>query len=66
MRRFCMILVQLKQDVMGGVQIGISRTVVSEQYKYASIIVSILPVIVVYPFVQRYFTKGVMIGAIKG
>jgi len=60
------ILVQLKQDVMGGVQIGISRTVATEQYKYASIIVSILPIIVVYPFVQRYFTKGVMIGAIKG
>ncbi len=60
------ILVQLKQDVMGGVQIGISRTVASEQYKYASIIVSILPIIIVYPFVQRYFTKGVMIGAIKG
>ena len=66
MRRFCMILVQLKQDVMGGVQTGISRTVASEQYKYASIIVSILPVIVVYPFVQRYFTKGVMTGASKG
>ncbi len=60
------ILVQLKQDVMGGVQIGISRTVASEQYKYASIIISILPIIVVYPFVQRYFTKGVLIGAIKG
>lgn len=60
------ILVQLKQDVMGGVQIGISRTVASEQYKYASIIVSILPIVIVYPFVQRYFTKGVMIGAIKG
>jgi len=60
------ILVQLKQDVMGGVQIGISRTVATEQYKYASIIISILPIIVVYPFVQRYFTKGVLIGAIKG
>lgn len=60
------ILVQLKQDVMGGVQIGISRTVASEQYKYASIMVSILPIIAVYPFVQKYFTKGVLIGAVKG
>ena len=60
------ILVQLKQDVMGGVQIGISRTIASEQYKYASIIISILPIIIVYPFVQKYFAKGVMIGAIKG
>ena len=60
------ILVQLRQDVMSGVQIGISRTIATEQFKYASIIVSILPIIVVYPFVQRYFTKGVLIGAIKG
>lgn len=60
------ILVQLKQELMGGAQIGISRTVATEQFKYSSIIVSILPIIVVYPFVQRYFTKGVLVGAIKG
>lgn len=34
--------------------------------KYATIIVSVLPIICVYPFMQKYFTKGVMIGAIKG
>ena len=34
--------------------------------KYATIIVSVLPIICVYPFLQKYFTKGVMIGAIKG
>jgi len=60
------ILVQLKQDLMGGVPIGISRSVATEQFKYASIMVSILPIIAVYPFVQKYFVKGVMIGAIKG
>ena len=32
----------------------------------ASIVVSILPILCVYPFVQKYFVKGVMIGAIKG
>lgn len=37
-----------------------------EQIKYAMIIVSVIPILVVYPFVQRYFVKGVMIGAIKG
>ena len=60
------ILVQLKQDTMAGAQIGISRTVAAEQFKYSSIIVSILPIIVVYPFLQKYFVKGVMIGAVKG
>jgi putative aldouronate transport system permease protein len=38
----------------------------SEQIKYAVIIVSVIPILAVYPFVQRYFVKGVMIGAIKG
>ena len=34
--------------------------------KYSLIIVSSVPVMVIYPFVQKYFVKGVMIGAIKG
>ena len=35
------------------------------QVKYVIILMSILPIIMVYPFVQKYFVKGVMIGAIK-
>ena len=34
--------------------------------KYSLIVVSSLPVMIMYPFVQKYFVKGVMIGAIKG
>jgi putative aldouronate transport system permease protein len=34
--------------------------------QYATIIVSTLPILVIYPFLQKYFVKGVMIGAIKG
>ena len=34
--------------------------------KYALIVVSSLPVLIIYPFVARHFTKGVMIGAVKG
>jgi putative aldouronate transport system permease protein len=34
--------------------------------QYATIMVSTLPILVVYPFLQKYFVKGVMIGAIKG
>jgi len=34
--------------------------------KYGIIIISALPMIMVYPFVQRFFVKGVMIGAVKG
>ncbi len=37
-----------------------------ELMKYSLIIVSSLPVLIMYPFVQKYFVKGVMIGAVKG
>ena len=38
----------------------------AELLKYSLIIVASVPVLCIYPFVQRYFVKGVMIGAIKG
>ncbi len=41
-------------------------TVVEESLKYATVLVSILPVIAVYPFIQKYFVKGVMVGSVKG
>ncbi len=34
--------------------------------KYALIVVASLPVLLLYPFVQRYFVKGVLIGSLKG
>jgi ABC-type glycerol-3-phosphate transport system permease component len=34
--------------------------------KYAVIVVSSMPVIILYPFIQKYFIKGIMVGAIKG
>lgn len=34
--------------------------------KYATTIVATVPILLVYPFLQKYFTKGVMIGAVKG
>ncbi|WP_051204799.1 carbohydrate ABC transporter permease [Butyrivibrio sp. VCD2006] len=37
-----------------------------EMLKYGTIIVSTLPLMIVYPFVQKYFVKGVMIGSVKG
>ena len=38
----------------------------SELLKFALIVVSSLPVMIIYPFIQKYFVKGVMIGSIKG
>lgn len=39
---------------------------VSETLKYAVIVASTVPVLCIYPFLQKYFAKGVMIGAVKG
>ena len=33
--------------------------------RYATTIVATVPILCVYPFIQKYFTKGVMIGAVK-
>ena len=49
----------------GGVQGGYGQSS-ADQVKYAVLIVSTLPILCVYPFVQKYFEKGVMIGAVKG
>jgi len=38
---------------------------IGETIKYATIIVATVPILLIYPFLQRYFVKGVMIGAIK-
>lgn len=46
-------------------QMGMETALNIYQFKYAAIIVTILPILCVYPFVQKYFIKGVMIGAIK-
>lgn len=39
---------------------------VAELLKYATIVVSSLPLLIMYPFFQKYFDKGVMIGSVKG
>ncbi|AIQ75801.1 MULTISPECIES: carbohydrate ABC transporter permease [Paenibacillus] len=46
--------------------IGGDNMVIEESLKYATIMVSTLPILIVYPFVQKYFVKGAMIGAVKG
>jgi putative aldouronate transport system permease protein len=42
-----------------------SEDLISEQVKLASIVVAVIPILLVYPFLQRYFIKGVLIGSIK-
>ena len=43
-----------------------AKLYLAQTLKYSSIIVATVPMLVVYPFVQKYFVKGVMVGSIKG
>ncbi len=45
-------------------QMGMRPT--DEAIKYATICISIVPMLILYPFIQKYFVKGIMIGSIKG
>ena len=54
------------QDMLGDLDTMGSRVMMAETIKYALIIVSTLPMMILYPFLQRFFEKGVMVGAVKG
>jgi putative aldouronate transport system permease protein len=62
------ILIQSDPSAMGsgGSQSGADVVGISETVKFATIIVSTVPILLVYPFLQKYFAKGVLIGALKG
>ena len=64
------ILIQNTVDLtsMTGVNVNsmMKNQYLSELLKYSLIIVSSIPLLVVYPFIQKYFIKGVMIGSVKG
>ncbi|MDF2922393.1 MAG: carbohydrate transporter permease [Paenibacillaceae bacterium] len=53
----------IAQSAAGGIT---GRTVTGQSIKLATMVVTTLPIVFVYPFLQKYFVKGFMIGSIKG
>ena len=44
----------------------IERAMMAQTMKYSLIVVASLPMLIIYPFLQKFFVKGVMIGSVKG
>lgn len=64
----------IEQDITGMVGGGgggsqeslFQQAMLSESIKYSSIVVSTLPILCIYPFISKYFEKGIMVGSLKG
>lgn len=51
----------------GGSQEGLfQQAMLSESIKYSSIVVSTIPILCIYPFITKYFEKGILVGGLKG
>lgn len=59
------VLIENNTEMLEGMMEQSTRSLYAVQIKYAIIIVAVLPIVVIYPFLQRYFVKGVMIGSLK-
>lgn len=53
-------------SMMAGSGMSSDVEAIGESIKYATIVVATAPILCIYPFIQKYFTKGVMLGAVKG
>jgi multiple sugar transport system permease protein/putative aldouronate transport system permease protein len=57
----------VNQTTIGGDQVGASEAMPPQlPLQMAILVIAIVPILIVYPFLQRHFAKGVMIGAVKG
>lgn len=57
---------QVDMNMMEDLQSMAAKEALRELLKYALIVVASVPVLIIYPFVQKYFVRGIMLGAVKG
>lgn len=60
------ILIENDTSNMQDGNVGQDTESIAESIKYAVIVIATLPILAIYPFLQKYFIKGIMIGAVKG
>lgn len=56
----------LAQELGEGIGSAGEQEFIGQTIRYASIVVATVPILMVYPFLQKYFVKGILVGAIKG
>jgi len=64
--RAILIQSQPEAGMVSDMQSTAQRAQMAELLKYATIIISSLPLMIMYPFFQKYFDNGIMAGAVKG
>ena len=55
---------QLTGESEGALQAG--EVVLGQSLKYAVVILAMIPMLILYPLIQKYLVKGIMLGAVKG
>jgi len=53
----------IQEEDMGGSDVNV---MLMDNIKYTTVIVALIPVMMLYPFLQKYFTKGILLGSVKG
>ena len=51
---------------MGGLPSAVQSNITATTVRYATIVISTVPILCIYPFLQRFLTKGIMLGSLKG
>jgi len=64
--RLYQVLNVVGDSIISHMDVASSRVIITENMKAATVVITIVPIICVYPALQKYFVKGATLGAIKG